>query len=309
MSYTNQTPHYGLPQYIGSDIPTVLQDLNGSYSKIDTEIYNAKKTAEDVGDTVEALTNRVAGDEAEISSVANTANANTTAIATTNNNVSAVSSRVTTVEQNVNNINTTVTEVQDELSDLGDDVKDNTLNITSVEGRVTAIENIVPSNASASNKLATIADVSGGGEEYTAGFGMVITSTNKIQLAPTHYNLLSSSSSGSTIGDRLSALANGVSVSGGYKYLPCSYIQWESAMPKLELVEGDQIYRGVKLNLNAPVGTHTITIYEAHLGTSSSQMYKLEIKNTNGTTTWTYTDMTNDTASSTYYMRGITDVD
>lgn len=45
MSFTNQTTHYGLPQWIGSDKPTYLVDQNNAYQKIDAEIYNANTTA------------------------------------------------------------------------------------------------------------------------------------------------------------------------------------------------------------------------------------------------------------------------
>ena len=30
MSFSNQTQHYGLPQYIGSDVPSYLGDFNGA---------------------------------------------------------------------------------------------------------------------------------------------------------------------------------------------------------------------------------------------------------------------------------------
>lgn len=45
MSFTNQTTHYGLPQWIGSDKPTYLVDQNNAYQTIDSEIYNANVAA------------------------------------------------------------------------------------------------------------------------------------------------------------------------------------------------------------------------------------------------------------------------
>lgn len=38
MSFTNSTPNYGLPQYIGTDKPTYLGDMNTAYSTIDTQM-------------------------------------------------------------------------------------------------------------------------------------------------------------------------------------------------------------------------------------------------------------------------------
>jgi hypothetical protein len=45
MAFTNQTTHYGLPQWIGSDKPTYLVDQNNAYQTIDSEIYNANVAA------------------------------------------------------------------------------------------------------------------------------------------------------------------------------------------------------------------------------------------------------------------------
>lgn len=38
MSFTNSTPNYGLPQWIGTDKPTYLGDQNTAYSTIDTQM-------------------------------------------------------------------------------------------------------------------------------------------------------------------------------------------------------------------------------------------------------------------------------
>lgn len=38
MPFTNSTPNYGLPQYIATDKPTYLGDMNGAYSAIDTQM-------------------------------------------------------------------------------------------------------------------------------------------------------------------------------------------------------------------------------------------------------------------------------
>lgn len=45
MAFTNSTPNYGLPQYIGTDKPTYLGDFNGAMATIDTKIYAATTTA------------------------------------------------------------------------------------------------------------------------------------------------------------------------------------------------------------------------------------------------------------------------
>lgn len=50
MASTNKTTHYDLPQWIGTDKPTFLGDLNGAFSTIDTQLYTAVTNAENAND-------------------------------------------------------------------------------------------------------------------------------------------------------------------------------------------------------------------------------------------------------------------
>ena len=61
MAHTNQTEHYELPQFIGSDIPSWLVDVNQAYTAIDSAIYTAKNTA-DVASNTAGSANTVARD-------------------------------------------------------------------------------------------------------------------------------------------------------------------------------------------------------------------------------------------------------
>lgn len=45
MSHTNSTSNYNLPQFVGSDKPAWLTDVNGAMTSIDTAIKNASDTA------------------------------------------------------------------------------------------------------------------------------------------------------------------------------------------------------------------------------------------------------------------------
>ena len=57
MSHTNSTPNYGLPQFVPTDKPFWLTDINGAFSDIDTAIDAAKDAADDAqGDATQALT-------------------------------------------------------------------------------------------------------------------------------------------------------------------------------------------------------------------------------------------------------------
>lgn len=46
MSHTNTTPNYNLPQFVGTDKPAWLTDINQAFSGIDTAIKSAKDTAD-----------------------------------------------------------------------------------------------------------------------------------------------------------------------------------------------------------------------------------------------------------------------
>lgn len=61
MAFTNQTTHYGLPQWIGSDKPTYLVDQNNAYQTIDSEIYNANTAAGEAVTTANGAASTAAG--------------------------------------------------------------------------------------------------------------------------------------------------------------------------------------------------------------------------------------------------------
>lgn len=66
MPYTNQTPNYGLPQYIATDKPTYLGDSNGAYSKLDTLMKANADAAAANQNSVSLLSARVLSNETNI---------------------------------------------------------------------------------------------------------------------------------------------------------------------------------------------------------------------------------------------------
>ena len=55
MGATNHTPNYNLPQFIGTDKPTWLSDVNGAFSDIDTQMKaNATSAAQGISDAAAA---------------------------------------------------------------------------------------------------------------------------------------------------------------------------------------------------------------------------------------------------------------
>jgi len=89
MSHTNSTPNYSLPQFITTDKPAWLTDINGAFSAIDTGIDAAKDAADAAqgdatqaaSDASDALTAASAADSkgsGAVASIANTFDATST---------------------------------------------------------------------------------------------------------------------------------------------------------------------------------------------------------------------------------------
>lgn len=86
MSFTNHTPNYNLPQYVGTDKPTFLGDFNNAMSAIDTALHNNEQNAGEglselqqaqaaLTETQETLT-EVQTEVANVSGIAATVNQN-----------------------------------------------------------------------------------------------------------------------------------------------------------------------------------------------------------------------------------------
>lgn len=86
MSFTNHTPNYNLPQYVGTDKPTFLGDFNNAMSAIDTALHNNAQNAGEglselqqaqaaLTETQETLT-EVQTEVANVSGIATTVNQN-----------------------------------------------------------------------------------------------------------------------------------------------------------------------------------------------------------------------------------------
>lgn len=74
MAHTNQTPNYGLSEFVGSDKPAWLIDYNGDMEKIDLGM----KSAQDVADAAKEEADQGALDIAAVTLTANSADAKAT---------------------------------------------------------------------------------------------------------------------------------------------------------------------------------------------------------------------------------------
>lgn len=196
MSSTNKTANYQLSQFVGTDIPSILNDYNGDMRKIDSAI---KETSVAGGDNataiaeLQATTGRLSTEVGSINSTVNSvsgrvlniedkipANASAENKLITAEDIPEIPS-VEQIEQNVANLQTNVGELQDDVAGIKVKIPANASannklvtqadipdvpSLEELETRVgkceTNIENIdavIPESASADNKLATIEDI------------------------------------------------------------------------------------------------------------------------------------------------------
>lgn len=154
MASTNQTTHYELSQYIGTDKPTYLVDYNQDMSKIDTAIYGAKSEADvnssNIGDlstlstTVKNnLVNAINEVEGETSSIGTLSSLTTTVKTDLVSAINEVNSYASSVGD-LNNLTTTakssavvaINEVDGDIGDLS------SLTTTSKSSTVSAINEL-----------------------------------------------------------------------------------------------------------------------------------------------------------------------
>lgn len=94
MSATNHTTNYNLPQFIGTDVPSWMTDVNGAMATIDTAI----KAAKDAGDQGQTAASAVAADLAaanlNISSLQGSVATNTSDIATNTSSIAANTTKI-----------------------------------------------------------------------------------------------------------------------------------------------------------------------------------------------------------------------
>lgn len=160
MSHTNSTPNYNLPQFIGSDIPDWLTDVNKGYSDIDAGMQANKMSASTanekannnttsiqlLNERVDNISNDLGDVNVDTSSLKQTVELHTThlnEIDTINNRqsqditelqttqteqgqdilaIQANADKVPVIEQNINTLTSSVSAAETEIDSLGDRV-------------------------------------------------------------------------------------------------------------------------------------------------------------------------------------------
>lgn len=162
MSYTNKTTNLELPQYIGTDIPSILTDANGAFAKIDTAYgEQSNKIAESTQNSEQAK------------SLASAAQAQAQAAS---NEVSSVSNRVKTLEDSIdaieetaNNANTTANAASTAAGEAKN-TADTALSkaATAQSTANTALNNAASANATANSASNALNNAKTGGENLVA---------------------------------------------------------------------------------------------------------------------------------------------
>lgn len=96
MSHTNSTTNYSLPQFVGSDTPGWLTDVNGAMADIDAAIYARQQG-------VAANANSITSLDSRLTSVEGTAAETAGAVVTLTNRVTDAETDIDNLETNVGN--------------------------------------------------------------------------------------------------------------------------------------------------------------------------------------------------------------
>lgn len=199
MSSTNLTQNLKLPQFVASDKPSWLGDVNGAMKNIDDGIGVIKRDITKANDTA--------------SSAKSQSDANTATLGNVNTELENIGNRVTALEaggsteqleQRVNTLSTDVEALQTKADTFEENISQNGTDITELKGRVDTIEPKVKNNA---DKIKSVqAQTSGFTESIqTLTSGQADINSRLSVTSATATNALTNSSQNST---RITNLSN-----------------------------------------------------------------------------------------------------
>lgn len=126
MASTNKTPHFDLPQFIGTDKPSWLGDFNSAMLLIDTALYDVKTDSQDAAtsaisasaaaqsaaSSAEQAATGVATVTDEVAKLKTDLSATQTQLTTTSNGLTIAQSSIATLETDVETLKTDVSQAQ-----------------------------------------------------------------------------------------------------------------------------------------------------------------------------------------------------
>lgn len=166
MSFTNKTPNLNLPQWIDTDTPTWLVDMNNAFEKIDESVTSVKNAGDTNKTNIDAisqtqatqanqiqdLTDKVTADTTQLAQVQAQVNVNTSHLSDLDNEIKQTNETVsdnftqlqaadTTISNTVNGISATVAEHSNAITELQATTGGYDTRIESVETNIQALEN------------------------------------------------------------------------------------------------------------------------------------------------------------------------
>lgn len=106
MASTNKTTHYDLPQWIGTDKPTFLGDLNGAFATIDTKLYTAVTNAENANNNASSAAGAVSAMQEDVNNLKTWQGTASSAITGLQNSVNGLTPTVSPVTNMFNSLGT-----------------------------------------------------------------------------------------------------------------------------------------------------------------------------------------------------------
>ena len=133
MSHTNTTPNYNLPQFVGTDKPAWLTDINQAFSSIDTAIKSASDTANTANGNATTANN----------SIGTIASLNTTEKSTLVGAINEVNTNLGTVSGVASGASVTSTQAKELIDDLSAYLTLNTFaSVTATSNGTIYVQNI-----------------------------------------------------------------------------------------------------------------------------------------------------------------------
>lgn len=120
MSHTNSTTNYSLPQFIGTDKPTWLNDVNGAFSAIDTQMKanadsatSASTSATTANTNIGTMSSLSTTDKTSLVSAINEVN---TAVGTAQSTANTAVENASTAQTSANGANNAISALEDYLN-------------------------------------------------------------------------------------------------------------------------------------------------------------------------------------------------
>lgn len=165
MSFTNRTPNLGLPQWIDTDRPTWLVDMNNAFDAIDenaaslkqagetnkTEIEAIATAQQTQADQIEKLEESNTGNTAQLAQIQAQVNVNTSHLAdldediktandTISGNKQAIDEELTTINNTVNELSAKVSESENTVTDIQTTVAELNEKVTTDKSNIQTIQ-------------------------------------------------------------------------------------------------------------------------------------------------------------------------